>query len=381
MDWTWLPYDAPPADYDRQARALLDAFTAGDVEAITWMHRYHPRFRREDVSWLPRQMPSAEVAATSTTLDDARLATARAYDARDWSNLVALAESINTPGWDVARFEAAVEAVVNGHVDELRRRLDEDPSLVRARSTRVVPFDPDMHRCTLLHYSAANGVEHWRQRTPSTALEIARLLLERGADPDALAELYGGQCTTLALLVSSSHPAAAGLQVPLVHVLADHGATLGPVGQGAWTAPLYTALIFGYGEAARALADRGAPVASVAEAAGLGHVDEVGSRAAGTGPDDRHRAVVLAAMHGQVEALRLLLDLGEDPDRYNPPNAHAHSTPLHQAVAAGEIDAVRLLVERGARLDIRDTTYDATPLGWADYMGKADIAAYLRGRD
>jgi ankyrin repeat protein len=41
---------------------------------------------------------------------------------------------------------------------------------------------------------------------------------------------------------------------------------------------------------------------------------------------------------------------------------------------------VRLLVERGARLDIRDTVYDATPLDWAVHGGRTATAEYLRGR-
>jgi hypothetical protein len=39
--------------------------------------------------------------------------------------------------------------------------------------------------------------------------------------------------------------------------------------------------------------------------------------------------------------------------------------PLHQAALAGRDSVVRL-VERGARLDIRDKVYGGTPLGWAE---------------
>ena len=78
--------------------------------------------------------------------------------------------------------------------------------------------------------------------------------------------------------------------------------------------------------------------------------------------------------------VRLLLDAGEDPDRYNPKGNHAHSTPLHQAVLAGHANVVRLLVERGAKLDIKDTIYEGTPLGWAIYGGRTEIAEYLRAR-
>lgn len=91
----------------------------------------------------------------------------------------------------------------------------------------------------------------------------------------------------------------------------------------------------------------------------------------------RHRALALAAQLGRVEAARLLLDAGEDPNRYNPDGTHSHSTPLHQAALAGHEAMVRLLVERGARLDIKDGIYEATPLGWARYAGKREIAEYL----
>src|SRR5262249_54743304 len=91
-------------------------------------------------------------------------------------------------------FETAVRAVVNGEVEALRALLDDEPDLVHQHSQR-------QHRATLLHYVATNGVElpfpgaHRRgvplRQTPTTAPAIATLLLERGADPDALARTYG----------------------------------------------------------------------------------------------------------------------------------------------------------------------------------------------
>jgi ankyrin repeat protein len=76
---------------------------------------------------------------------------------------------------------------------------------------------------------------------------------------------------------------------------------------------------------------------------------------------------VLGSQHGHVEVVRLLLDAGENPNRYNPEGNHAHSTPLHQAAIAGHEAVVRLLVERGASLDMQDTIFKGTPLGWAEY--------------
>ena len=46
--------------------------------------------------------------------------------------------------------------------------------------------------------------------------------------------------------------------------------------------------------------------------------------------DDRHRALALASQLGHAGVVGVLLDAGEDPNRYNPPGTHAHSPPLHQ---------------------------------------------------
>src|SRR5262249_26274078 len=83
------------------------------------------------------------------------------------------------------------------------------------------------------------------------SVEIAKILLDAGAEPDSLAGMYGGKCTTMSMLVSSCHPAEAGVQVPLVHLLIDYGAAVDEKGSGSWTSPLMTALIFGYQDAAQ----------------------------------------------------------------------------------------------------------------------------------
>jgi ankyrin repeat protein len=75
---------------------------------------------------------------------------------------------------------------------------------------------------------------------------------------------------------------------------------------------------------------------------------------------------------------RAEFDAGEDPNRYNPDGNHAHSTPLHQAALSGHEAVVRLLVERGARLDIKDTIYHGTPLDWAIHGERGEVEKYLR---
>jgi len=102
---------------------------------------------------------------------------------------------------------------------------------------------------------------------------------------------------------------------------------------------------------------------------------------AGASSEERHLALSLAADFGHVEIVRLLLDAGEDPNRYNPVGGHSHTTPLHQAAGAGHEEVVRLLVERGARLDLTDVLWRATPAGWAKHAGRTEIEAYLRSKE
>ena len=253
----------------------------------------------------------------------------------------------------------------------LRSMLSEDPELVRARSTR-------RHHATLLHYVAANGVEGERQKTPPNAVAVAKIVLEAGAEPDALADMYESKCTTMGMLLSSAHPAKAGLQVALAETLLDHGAAYDGPGSN-WQSALTTALGFGYLNTAQALVRRGAPVDNLPVAAGLGRLEDAARLLPQADSRGRHIALALAAQHGHADVVQLLLDTGEDPNRYNPAGYHAHSTPLHQAVWSNHADVVKLLVERGARLDIEDTVYRGTPLGWAQYGKRTEIAEYLAG--
>jgi hypothetical protein len=96
-------------------------------------------------------------------------------------------------------------------------------------------------------------------------------------------------------------------------------------------------------------------------------------------------ALFLAVRWGAVRTrwrtfVRTLLDAGGDPNRYNPVGFHSHSTPIHQAALAGHDKLVRLLVERGARVDLKDVLWQGTPADWAKHAGKTEVEVYLRGR-
>jgi hypothetical protein len=75
-------------------------------------------------------------------------------------------------------FELAVDAVVRGRINDLRALLAEHPDLSLRRSAYG-------HRATLLHYTAANGVEIRRQVVPANAAEVVVALLDAGLDRSA----------------------------------------------------------------------------------------------------------------------------------------------------------------------------------------------------
>ncbi len=381
MDLKPLPFLSTREEYQKQAAELLDGHRLGDAEAIRVFHENHPRFLDSEIVWLPKDLADSEIQGAALELADAQLTLARWYSFQSWPALEEYVAAVTQDGSQVFQFESAVEAVITGDLAGLEALLRGNPELVRARSTRITHQDPPVHRATLLHYVAANGVEGYRQKTPKNAVEIATTLLKGGAEVDALADMYGGHYTTMSMLVSSCHPAKAGVQVALVETLVDFGAAVEARGSAKWGWPLMTALAFGYLSAAEALVRRGARVDNITAAAGLGRVADAAQLLAAADPESRHRALAVAAQHGHVEIVRLLLDAGEDPSRYNPDGNHSHSTPLHQAVLAGHEAVVRLLVERGARLDIEDTIYHGTPLGWARYAAKTEIEKYLRAQE
>ena len=224
----------------------------------------------------------------------------------------------------------AADAVIEGRLTSLQTLLRYQPALATARSNRA-------HHATLLHYVAANGVEQYRQKSPPNAVEIANTLLRAGAEVDALADTYAGGTTetTLNLLVSSVHPRDAGVQVPLVHTLLEHGAAVDGIANDC--SPLVTALAFWYGSAAAALVEHGARVDTVATAAGMGRLDLVRAMIADDGTvrdgvplldipwlrfgDDPQANLELAAvwarMHGHPEIESYLVHRGVDASARN----------------------------------------------------------------
>ena len=284
-----------------------------------------------------------------------------------------------------ARFERAADAVVHGEVGALRALLAEDAGLAVARSPRP-------HHATLLHYLGANGLEAERQKTPPNAVEIARTLVDAGAEVDALCGLYRG-CpgqTTLSLLVTSSHPVAAGSCAALVQYFASAGAALdGLDGDGG---PLAGAIVFACTEAAEALVDAGARLSNILFAAMAGRVDLVekdlvagprlrdgAARCPALGmPRDPaaavQQALLIATRFGRRNVVELLLDRGVDVNAAPIDGIAA----LHEAAYTNQRELVLLLLERGADPCLRDARHGGWPAGWARANGNRELAELLQ---
>jgi hypothetical protein len=330
----------PVGEYlDRQVELLRDA------------HRHDDRLAARLIRATGRgETTEGEVRASELTLEQARFAIARDHGYPDWGAVRArAADPID------AEFEAACDAIQWGDLETLRALLDARPELVRARS----PFP---HRSALLHHVAANGIEVERQiQSPANAVEIMRLLLERGAEADALCDTYGGgrDQTTMCLLVSSCVPAQAGVQAALVDELCRGGAQVNGLDDNG--APLWTATTFGYTKAAEALARSGARVDSIVFAAALGDLEAVQScfDAGGTLDLDRARGVPRAAGVPELEPDRLL------------------DYALTQAALHGRRDVVAFLLEKQPDLGFEEPFFHSTARGAARYRGYDEIVALL----
>jgi hypothetical protein len=344
-----------------QARELLDSCRAGTLEACQRLREFHPRFNTAS---------DAAIAAAPLTVSDAQLAIAREYGFATWARLRGHVARPDRPNLDRphheriddAVFRRAIDLLDDGDETGLRIYLARHPALVHQR----VLFEGGNYfrNPTLLEFVAENPIRH--DGLPPNIVAVTKVILDAGARRD-----QASLDSTLDLVCSGLVAREAGVQTALIDLLCDYGADAGSA--------LPSALAHGEFEAVNALLHRGAAL-DLTVAAATNQLAEARKLLAAASPESRHRALALAARFGHEPIVRLMLDAGEDPNRYNPVGCHAHSTPLHQAVLAGHGDVVRLLVERGARLDIKDIHHQGTALGWAEHGGQTAIAAYLRAQ-
>ncbi|MGC2475021.1 MAG: ankyrin repeat domain-containing protein [Candidatus Sulfotelmatobacter sp.] len=356
-----LPQNPSLVHLKYQAKDLLKEHAARDPRAAQRIREFHPSFQKA---------ADAEIFAATLSLSNAQLTIAREHGFPSWPRLKrhiekpTLADQLHLPHHERiedARFRRAVELLDAGDVAGLRAYLAQYPEL--SREHVVFEGGNYFRNPTLLEFVAENPIR--RGKLPKNVVDVAKTIIDAGVDQAALDE-------TLMLVATGTVPRQCGLQAALIDVLCDSGAR--PDGAS------LAAALHGEFEALHALLRRGAML-DLPIAAALGRTEDARRLLPQGGELERHLALSLAADRGHVEIVRMLLDAGEDPNRYNPPGGHAHTTPLHQAAGAGHEAVVRLLVEHGARLDMKDILWQGTPAGWAEYGGKTEMAAYLREQE
>jgi ankyrin repeat protein len=340
MESRELPLHPNLDQYKKQAKDLLKAFKSQDSKAMERIRQRHPHARE----------------VTEPTLADAQLVLAREHSFESWPKFAKCVQELSQANSPFAKFERAVDAVVNGEAAILEDMLRQGPELVQARSPRG-------HQATLLHYVSANGVEDYRQKSPKNAVEIATVLLDAGADPDAVADGYG-KSTTLGLTATSIHPLRAGILIPLLELLLARGASIDGA-PGGWNI-VNACLANGRKLGSEFIASRGATL-DLEGAAGVGRLDlvksffhEDGSLKPNATKKQMESGFIWACEYGRAEVADFLLEIGVDKN-----TCRQHKlTGLHWAAASGDLNTVKAVLKHKPPLEARNV-WGGTPLGGA----------------
>ena len=262
---------------------------------------------------------------------------------------------------------ASMVAIVNDRFDLAATLLD----LGADANDGSLYYAVDMHDATTdmrAHDGSRLRADH---QNTLTSMDLIKRLLDKGADPN---KPFQGQIHNTTLCcdpeVNSSpfYRAAIAADIDVLKVLIAHGAKVdwspaevkkpGPDGAPA-AAGRGRGANANVGKTAAMMAmsgGRGAPFS-----AGPGF-DRIGA------PPFREKAT-----REPVEALKLLLDAGADPNAKSPDG----SSLLHQAVTVRRTDAIRLLVEKGAKLDAVNKD-NMTPLLLAEKPDPPVTAAQMQ---
>ena len=271
-------------------------------------------------------------------------------------------------------FQQAVNAIDHGDVDALEQLLTAHPELVRERLHEPGDWLRDQTGNALqgffkspylLWFVSEDAVRN--NTLPANIVEVTNTIIQvmKQQQVDSLQDQLD---YTLLLVAWSGVAAKCNVQVPLMDALIDAGASPRAIPNNA--------LVNGHFAAAEHAVQRGAPL-TLASALCLDRWDDAAQLVQTATAPEKQFAFVLCALNGRAKALSWLIPYGVDLNAPCP-DLYAHGTPLHHAVWSGSLDAVKVLLEAGASLDVKDTAWNLTPLGWAKYGKRHEIIAYLK---
>ncbi|MBC8063416.1 MAG: ankyrin repeat domain-containing protein [Chlorobia bacterium] len=353
-------------------RDIVCALRAGDAGAIGTMGEGNPVFANQAIP--PHDQPPLHYVCFSQLVklpefeaglvETARIliqsgANPSTIVQRDWgpeSALYGAAGVLNHPGLTKVLLDAGA-------------RTDDGEALYHSSD------HPGRHECTRLILEA--GVNQtdldwcFKHQLDHDSLEGIKLFLDHGADPnDPRAR------------TALSHAILRGQSLEVLQLLVERGADLEAQDEDG-TTPYAMARRLGNLEVAELLVNLGARPELTARdeilaAAADGDMDRVRALATanpeavgeitdhGRQPNDgltgglSGQALHNMARLGHIKGLQALLDLGLDIDLVNQWN----ETALHWASVAGRPEAIRLLLERGARTDIEESNFKSDAFGW-----------------
>jgi ankyrin repeat protein len=233
---------------------------------------------------------------------------------------------------------AMMLAIINDRFDFAAKLLElgadpNDGSLYRAVEMRDATTDWRAKDGTRLRSNHPNEL---------TALDLVRLLLEAGADPN---KPYVGQMHSASMCCdtfengSPFFRAAIAADVAALELLITHGADL------EWSPK--AAEGGGGGPGANRNVGKTALMVAMDGGKGVGMAGGPGDIREGNAPPFREEANRTPA-----DAVSLLLTAGADPDAVTPDKGESA---LHIAARDGKLDIVRILADAGATLDLKNT--------------------------
>ena len=367
-----LPGNANLEQLKKGAKSFQRAVRAGDVGAAEIVREFHPR--------LPDAHPGSH-ELNGFTRTDAQLVIARQFGFASWPKLRAHLELVaryaRSPheqpvGGPLADEKAVVDEFLrlacltygDDDPDRLRRAqsLLEQHDWLRRASIHTIAATGDIDAARELldrapsHASLVGGPHRWEPllyltyaRVPlgqgRSAVAVARLLLEHGADPNA-GYLWEGLIPPFTALTGAlggggtipKHPEELALARLLLQAGADanDGQALYNRGWGSDPQEDWLELLFEFG---------------------LGSGDGGPWRRLLGERQDSPRTMledllIAAAGHGLIDRVRRLLARGVDPEGREPKHPiYQGRSPVQQAALAGHMDVVSVLVDAGASWD------------------------------
>jgi ankyrin repeat protein len=448
-----LPEEPSLEHLRKQAKRLRRGVSAGDAESLALVKEFHPH---------------AERAIGVFTLADAQLTIARSYRFPSWArmkeHLALIAPYVwNTPrlpvspppadvfirlacliygDWHRANPDRARRLLADhpdvqktsiytasaaGDVDAARSFIDRDPALINAKGGPL-NWEPLLYAC----YSRMDGTtSDW------STVEVARLLLARGADPNA-GFLWGANYLFTALTGAFGEGEDNMNQLPHPHCLAlatlllDAGADpndsqtlynrhfkpnddhlklllsygLGKNPGGPWytrlaavsttpsqllTEELATAVGKHFVRRVELLVEHGVDVNTPSLRSGrtpyeialrngdramTTYLEEHGAKKVELDPLETFAIACIAGRRDEVRAR-----LAEDPSLLDRLDAHGRVSLIHRAAQTRRHDSIRLVLDLGIDINSmeRGTGYDRTPLHNAAAFGDLDTVKFLIG--